>query len=403
MRTLHKIAIVTLLLLWGGTVHAAVVQICGFETGDATEAVVTSGTFDAGYTVVKRTGTYALRSNPTTTAVGYMDFRQGGGPDLGASAYARFYFRYATKAASGDEPIASFTNTGNVLKFELRLNSSGNLVAYDGGAAAVTDGTGAAATLNAGTWYRIEININEVGAGDTDTFTVKVDGVDDITGTDDLAASNVRSIRLGKTTNRNGNSVDYFYDDLSIDNTTFPGEGQVSIMRPDGDGNVTTWTLCGGCAGADWENVDEVPPDGDTTYLVSTLVNTETSNVTLQSAASAGITGTIAAVKGVVVVKNDGAGNGTFLIRLRSGGTNLDVGGIGATATYAGATGHLRTTDPSDSLAWTLADLNGLEVGAREGETTDRTRVTAMYVMVDYVPGAAETCDATILLLGIGC
>lgn len=398
---MRHLAALLCLLVWASPVSAAVVQICGFETGDATEAVSTNGTFDAGYTAVKRTGAYALRVNPTTTAAGSVEFRRGSLANLGNSVFVRIYFRYATKPAANHEPILTIINTVGALKFELRINSSGNLLGYDSGVAAITDGTGAAATLAQDTWYRIEVNLNEVGAGDTDTVTVKVDGVDDITGTDDFGANEVLGVWPGKRTNRSGQTVDFFYDDISIDTANYPGAGQVSIMRPDGDGNVTVWTVGAG-AGADWTNIEEVPNDGDTTYLLSTLTINEASTVTLESASSAGITGTIAAVKAVAVMKRDGAGNGTAWVRIRAGGTDSDAGSFTIGSTYNAAGANVRDTDPSDSTAWTLSDLESLEVGVKEGEVTDRTRATAIYAMVDYVPGAASN-RRCLGLLGVSC
>jgi hypothetical protein len=377
------------------TAFAAIVQICGFESGSSIETIQTGGTFDAAYTSVKRTGSYALRTAPTTTAAGWVELRAVGGASA-ATYYTRFYFRYATKAASSDEPIAAVMNASSVLKFELRLNSAGNLVAYDATPTVISTG---ASVLSSGTWYRIEVRVTEVGAG-TDTWEVKINGTSELTGTNDLGASNVLATRFGKTTNRNGNTVDYVYDDIAMSDSAYPGPGQVSIMRPDGDGVATTWTIGAG-AGSDWENVEEVPHDSDTTYLLSTLVSGDASTVTLESAAAAGISGTISAVKGLTMVKRDAASDGTYQVRLRAGGTNSDSSNATATSAYT-AGQRLLTTDPSDSNPWTTADLDGLEVGIEQNETSDRTRVSAMYVMVDYEPGATATCNGQITLLGVG-
>jgi hypothetical protein len=397
----RRLVAVALLVLWASPVTAAIIQICGFEAGTvAAEIVSTSGTLDAAYTVVKRTGSYALRTNPTTTAVGWAQLLHGAGSAWPAVATGcgRAYFRYATKPASNDEPILQVLTSGSVLKLEVRITSAGTLAVYDSTPTIVSTGS---TVLAQDTWYRLEILVTEVGGGDADTWALTVDGAAELNDTSDLGASNIGAFRLGKGANRNGNSVDFFYDDVAMDSASCPGAGQVTAMRADGDGAVTVWTIGAG-GGAEWENVDELPNDGDTTYLLSTDVATEASSVTLQSASAAGITGTINAVKGVAIAKRDGGTNGNYAVRIRAGGTNSDTASFASGASYGGINGNPRATDPSDSLAWTLADLDGVEVGVVEANNTDRTRVTALYLMVDYVPSAVSTCTGGMMLMGAG-
>lgn len=90
--------------------HAARIAINGIESGSENPEFVTkSGTVSASSTT-KRSGGYAFRTNPTTTAVGWG--RMGGhdasgvkGDYSAATAYFRWYFYVATLPASGSEPI----------------------------------------------------------------------------------------------------------------------------------------------------------------------------------------------------------------------------------------------------------------------------------------------------------
>jgi len=378
-----------LTLLWGNA-HAAIRNFTGFETGDAEESASTSGTVSVQATTV-RTGVYALRTNPATTGSGFHDYRahstNGGVANINAATlYLRFYFRYATKAAANDEVI--FDTFGAARKLEVRLNSSGNLVLYDNLLGLLATGT---AVLNANTWYLIEL---VAGTGTTASIEVKVDGVSDISTTGDTTTTNHHRVRLGKVANRNGNSVDYFFDDVVYDDAALPdANAAVQVMQADSDGAYTAWTIGAGGAISDWDAVDELPSDGAITYLLSTLVINDATTVGLESAASAGISGTVNSVKPFITHQRDGAANGTIKLRTRSGGTDSDA------ATFnplAGVGTHciVHNTDPTDAAAWTLSKLDALEYGGVEGETTDRSRWQCGGVMVLYTPGAEAPAAA---------
>src|SRR3990172_9411218 len=103
------------------TVH----NIVGFEAGAAIETNGLNGTCSI-QTTIKRTGAYALRVNPVTTATGYCDLRRH---DAGfqasintATEYYRFYFYIATLPASNNEEFAVIIG-GSGNKLYLRVTS----------------------------------------------------------------------------------------------------------------------------------------------------------------------------------------------------------------------------------------------------------------------------------------
>lgn len=372
--------------------EAAIVQICGFETGTALESTTTSGTFSVQATT-KRTGGYALRINPTTTNAGFADIRfLGANGDAGgnnATIYTRFYFRYGTKPSSNNEPIYAAVSTAPATKLEIRIDSSGQILAYDSALSLL--GTGST-VLAQDTWYRIEVLS---GTGAAANYEVRIDGTTELSGTANQTVTNHGRMQFGKVANRNGNTVNFYYDDIAIDLAAFPGAGQIEVMVPDGDGSAVTWTVGAG-GGADWENVDELPHDTATSYLLSTLVSGNASLVTLESATSAGISGTINAVKNGIIRNRNGGSNGSINTRVRSGGTNSDTSGGSATASAIAITGAVLTTDPSTGSAWTTSGLDGVEIGILENSTTNASRWTAGYLSVDFTPsaGGGETIDA---------
>lgn len=359
----------------------AVLNIVGFETGDTAEASNTSGTLSVQATV-KRTGGYALRVNPTGTGAGLYALREhANGADgnfNAADVWHRVYFRVATAPGTGDEPILAAVTATQINKFELRLNSSRQLVAYNQALTLLATGTTALA-LN--TWYRIEVR---GGTGAAANWEVRIDGTTEISGTGDLTTTNNGRLQLGKVANRNGNSVDFFYDDVAVDNATWPGAGQIEIMQPDANGFYTGFSA--GAGVGDWRDLDEMPTDGDTTYLKSTA-NGNAVTVNLESAANAGISGTVKCVKTLSSTVRDGAANSTMQARIRSGSTDATSGNAGVLGSYGLRAARLLETDPATGAAWTIAGLDGVEAGVVDNDATDRMRVSTVALAVDFVPG----------------
>lgn len=350
----------------------------GFETGDNSDFFTTGGTFSVQSGTV-RTGTYALRCNPTTTATGFVAL--GNSPAVGSSMnatthYSRFYFRYATKPASGDEPIAVWRKSGGTMHAELRLDSTGVLKTYDVTPTLLNTGT---TVLSANTWYRIEVKLVMSASG---TFDVKIDGVAEITsGTVTMDANATNYLLLGKVTNRNGNTVDFFYDDTRVDSAAYPGAGQVVALKANGSGNYTQWSTG---TGTSYLEVDEVPPDNDTTYIGSST-NTDASTFAMENSSVYSISGTINCVRSVAVCRDEG-GASAIKARLRSSTTDSDSSGQNLTTTYS-TVSKIYDTDPATGAAWTTSGLDGVEIGVVNGAAV-ASRCTAVYAYVDYTPPA---------------
>lgn len=365
----------------------SVLFFCGFEYGDGqSEANQTSGTQSVQGTV-KHTGDLALRCYPTTTGTGFVYVRMFSGTTPSwanynkATLYVTFDFRYATKPSSNDECIAQ-THNALAYKAELRLNSAGNLVLYDSTGSAL--GTGSA-TLAADTWYRLGLKI---GTGTSSgTYEVTVNGTADISpgSNGNFTSTNNNRVYLGKVADRNNNTVDFFYDNLIVDDSAYANASAVvKRLSPDGDGTYTAFTIGSG-TGSDWQQVDETGSvASDSTYLISTGSAGDASTVTLASCASASISGTILGALIRTAIHRNAEADGSVKIRARSGGTDYDSDAVASIANN-GYHGTLYLTDPATSSAWTTSGLDGLEVGLVENDT-DITQWFSLHVMVAYVP-----------------
>lgn len=376
----------------------ATVFFTGFEADSTAELRNTAGTTSFSSSVTRGAwSAYALRVNPVTT--------NGGSARLGAllttgaftnlsnstALYLRFYFRYDTKPASNDEVICNFgaavtTAVGSDL--EVRLNSSGNLAVYSSGTPTLL-ATGST-TLSSGTWYRVEVKADQSDAANT-VWEVKVDGTSQGSGSFTIVNSIVAA-HLGKVFNRNGNSVDFFYDDALLSNSAYPGAGQCKVMVPAGDGSSANGTANG--AANRWDCVKEIPHDSDTTYVNAIGASGTAATYTLTaSGASSG--DTINSVKGVHFTRRDGGTNGNVKLRVHSSSSNSDSSGQATTASYV-ITQRILDADPATSVAWTQSGVDAAEVGVVEN-SANASRVTAAYLMVDYTPagGTAYTQSLT--------
>ena len=353
-------------------------NIIGWETGGNSETDTVSGTVSV-QTTVKNSGAYALQANPTTTAVGFHRIKRPNsttGTSGGFSVntlYTRFYFRYATKPASGDEEFCSFFQDSTTYKSSLRLNSSGNIVFYDSTATAIATGSTA---LAQDTWYRIGA---QTGTGAAGAFEIFIDGVSEISGTASQTTTGHGRVQFGKTTDRNSNTVDFFYDDVLISDSAVSGAGSVLNMKPDANGSTQQWTA--GTNLSDFNEVDDIPPTA-ATYVASTGSAGDVALFDLQSTGTVGISGTINAVKGWALPREDISVTSSNSLRIRSNVTNNDTTGFNhfTSTTFIA---RVLDTDPDTSVAWTTGGLDALEVGSVEANAVVM-RLQDCGVMVDF-------------------
>jgi hypothetical protein len=355
----------------------ATINICGFELGSTLEFFELNNTASI-QTTTKRTGNYALQVNPVGAGTGWIYLRslQANGLETtigSTTVYIRFYFRVGTLPAANSEEFFELRSSNIIMTGRIKSDGKLQLYAANG---TTQIGSDSATALSTNKWYRIDVKFISASSCE-----LRIDGVSAITGIP--GSDTVSNISLGKLANRNDQTVNFYYDDVAIDTAQYPPDGAIEIMLPSADGNYTTWTIGAG-SGDKWQQVDDLPHDSDTSYLVSTLTVDNAYTAAMEAAANAGISGTINTVKSIIISKQDGAGSGTYSRRLRSGSTDSDGSNTNSSASYATAS-RMFATDPATSAAWTISGLDGVEVGIVEKETVDKTRITAIYLMVDFL------------------
>lgn len=212
--------------------------------------------------------------------------------------------------------------------------------------------------FNANTWYHIAIKTvfsNTVGS-----VELRVNG----SATPDINITNA------DTSNSNnqaadsfqiqGDTVDFFFDDLVIADDTgsqaFLGDYDVYTIYPDGAGASAQFTPS---AGSNWQNVDETPHDGDTTYNESLTVGHK-DRFTMQDVPTD--TDTIYAVQVGAFAKKTDTGARELNVLAYDGTTEGAGSDILIGTSYGWALGMFED-HPSGAAAWTESEVNSMEAG----------------------------------------
>lgn len=372
----------------------SILTFSGFEdgstalTGDHRAAAGTGFSMDTG---TVHTGTYSFRTACTTTDNALITLAKLGadGQNAGASfnvatLYTQFYFRYATKPAANDEPIFEMDNDEVT---NVRINSAGRLLLYGGAAGTTLIATGTT-VLSANTWYQIRFNSTQGANG---AYALLINGVSELSGTANNGTTNWTNAVFGKTLNANSQTVDFFYDDIVVDDAAYPaGAAAVLGIIPTANGSTMTWT--GGTGASDYQEVDEVPFNDADYVQCPTSGNPNVALFAMQNCATVGITGTILGVKATARGRENTSVTSALLVRIYSAGATSDSATLNGTTTVT-PRGWIALTDPNTSSAWSTGGVDGVEMGMVENNAV-ADRCTQVLGMVCFI--AATTSIKTI-------
>lgn len=154
------------------------------------------------------------------------------------------------------------------------------------------------------------------------------------------------------------------YDDIAINDTSGTinnaqiGDGRVVLLKPNGAGSNTNQTRGGTDTGANYSQVNELPPSL-TQYVYSATAGTR-DTYTLEDAPTG--TWSVNCAEVLAFAQNSDTGTGSLGLTVKSGVTTNE-----GTAQNLSASGayyrQLYETDPNTSAAWTVAAVNALEAG----------------------------------------
>jgi hypothetical protein len=325
----------------------------------------------------------------------------------GNTWYFRVYIKVLSNPSSATRVLNIF-QTG--FSWGIILNTNGSVQAHGAASDTLTARGSPTSVLSAG-WHRLEIS----GNWDTNVQTCRLDGTQFDSG--NYGAVSGTNIQVGI---KDSCTTHVLFDDLAFNDqsgavqNSWPGDGSIVHLMPDSAGDINANTTLGGSSPAAtvWQSIDEVPPDDGVTFVSigatgttnGFLVNLESATTKLTSVTSV----TLAQVGNRVTGATTSSCN--YASRLRSGANTTN----GTTITLATISWFFKDdtsprmydsaltfyVDPADSAAWTLAKLDGVQIGMYSpSDANPNPRTTNMWLLVEYVPSAASP-DVTVLVTG---
>lgn len=334
-----------------------------------------------------------FRAHPGENGVGWCqllsiaaDGLTGSEPLPNGTFLFRFFYRLAP--VNGDEPLFQLRADDGGFALEARLDPAGIVRFYD-----QSEDVRAVTTtpLLPDTEYIVAARATPSG-GNSSPFSWRIFDahtrvmVDAGSATGELGDAPCSGLRLGKSFNRNGNAVDYYFRGIVVaDGPALFNDPvyEFGIKLPVADGTYRAFD------GPDpsYEVLDEVPLI-DSDYVVSTRKPGDATTLRVQTNAEAGIQASwIYAVRPIVWCKRQGPIDGALRTRVRSRGVNSDNVAAGRVPIFNEVLSQLLTLDPATLRPWRPEALDTVEIGAVEASDMVHSRFMAAHLIIMYKPG----------------
>lgn len=297
------------------------------------------GRFGGGGIIVSDDDKYiqkAVTGFPQTGVVSFGVFRTTTTPG------ADIIWRFDNSVAGGGVTVKTLGTAGTMEVFKGTATSLGTF------------------TLSANVWHWVSCKYKAANTGGT--FDVEVDGTNVFSFTGDTVNSGTedfRDVLLG------GDIVqDFTYDDVIITDVSgaapfndLLSDRRIDTILPNAAGDSSGFTASP--VVANFLNVDDTAPDGDTTHVEANVSTTKD----LYNMASMGFSPAgIDAVNVVAQASNPDAGTPGVKLKVKSGTTE----GTGASQTPSSGYGYideLFLLNPDTSAAWTETEVNAMQAG----------------------------------------
>lgn len=275
--------------------------------GNLTEGVYAEVNSVTLMTANPRTGTHHIRISSGTTVSSSLFRRVLGGAKTTVGVAGAFYY-VTLPALNARCKVFDFRDAANAVQITIVVQSTGTISAYRGTGAGTLLGTSASPVVSAETYQHIEAVVffsQTVG-----TIEVRVNGVTvlSLSGIDTVFTSLVEcsQVSIGGVTDISPSTsgtpqtdIDdiFCYDDTGSFNNSFIGDRRVITLYPNANTIQADWTPVGAASG--YECIDEVSPDGDTTYITA---STPGSPGPISEFGITNLPAGISAISGVVVI-----------------------------------------------------------------------------------------------------
>lgn len=304
-------------------------------------------------------------------------------------------------AVNANTQLIRWSNASNISVGFIQLTTSNTLALINSAGSQIGS---ASAALSLDTWYYVELK-NDASTN-PGALAGRLNGIVFASGSNSNQGQWARSL-IGTITGTQTTS-DIFFTDMKICDSTgssfnsYPGNGNVLLVRPNGAGESTGWSIAGSSpAATNWQSVNEVPPDDAITLVNEALL----SDIDLYTVASSGLHpyDRINAVAVGIRFNNDTADAiSTFKVEIEkaNGGTKLQSSAIVPNSTVW-STNQTQTvgtiayplvayTDP-DGAPWVGGGtLDTMRIGMISGTVgINKIQVTNLWAYIDYTPSTS--------------
>lgn len=184
-------------------------------------------------------------------------------PTLGRTYYFRSYIRPSALPSLGTLRVMEVYTAAFGFLCAVRLNAAGKLEFLNTAGTVVGTGT---TVLPTGAYSRVELSINVASSG-ASSFTVRLEGVAEITGTATITNTAPGYFSTGKC-NAVNPTIDLYWDDVALnddqgsDQNSWAGDGKITLLKPAADSAVGVFQKPGGGTTNLYTSVDNIPPVG---------------------------------------------------------------------------------------------------------------------------------------------
>lgn len=349
---------------------------------------------------VTRIGPWALRSNPSGGASGFVRYHVFTSTQS-THVYFRAYLRIAS-LPSAAAAMMRIVDTANLACATVRLSTSGTLQLLN---AAGTQVGSSSSALSTNTWYRVELELD--ASSSPGSISARIDGTSFASGANSSQTPWARVI-VGPIANV---TTDVYFADLAVNDTSgtlqnsWPGDGAVLTLTPAAAGDANAWRKTDNTTAGDstsWQLVDELPPNDATDYTQTVTAAAVDSFTIAQHGAPGGVVNCVmVGIRG----SNNTADATTSVKTHIKAGPGLAIAQSAAIIWNATTWSSNSPTEPRnltviahtdpDGSVWTLASLTTTQIGyTLHAAGTNRARTTLVWALVDYTPGTEQSAAA---------